>query len=203
MAGGKNLTWNTSDISPNARSQQNGHHGGVVWLTGLSGSGKSTLANGLEARLFQRGWQVAVLDGDNIRHGLCDDLGFSDMDRAENIRRVSEVAALFNQAGLICITAFISPFQADRDRARSVVGAGFSEIYLEAGLDVCESRDPKGLYKKARAGQIKDFTGLSSAYEPPARPEMTLNTGVGQAEDSLTQLETYVLDRYSISSARL
>jgi adenylyl-sulfate kinase len=159
------------------RAERNGHAGCVVWLTGLSGSGTSTLAAELEAALFQRGKQVCVLDGDNLRGGLCSDLGFSPEHRKENIRRAGEVAKLFAEAGLICIAAFISPYRSERELARRVAPQRrFLEIYLNAPLEVCEQRDPKGLYARARAGELKDFTGISAPYEPPTQPDLELRT---------------------------
>jgi len=163
----------------------------TVWLTGLSGSGKSTLAYGLEARLAQLRHACYVLDGDNVRQGLCRDLGFSPEDRRENIRRVAEVAALMNDAGLIVVTAFISPYREDRDRAREIVGAArFLEVYLDAPIEVCESRDPKGLYRRARAGEIPGFTGIAAPYEAPLQAQLVLPTGrvdVGEAERRLLE----------------
>jgi bifunctional enzyme CysN/CysC len=163
-------------ITPEARAAHNGHRGGVLWFTGLSGSGKSTLARELQKRLFMKGYQVMVLDGDNVRRGLCSDLGFSPEDRAENIRRVGEVAALFAQAGMIVITALISPYADDRRRVRAIAPEYFNTIYIKAGLDVCEKRDSKGLYQKARAGEIKEFTGISAPYEEPEQPDMVIDT---------------------------
>jgi adenylyl-sulfate kinase len=173
----ENVFWTNRKISADQRARRNGHAGCVVWLTGLSGSGKSTVATEVEQELFKKGRQTYVLDGDNLRHGLCSDLGFSAGDRKENIRRAGEVAGLFADAGLICITAFISPYRADRERARAVVPAEkFLEVYLNAPLAVCEQRDRKGLYVKARAGLISDFTGISAPYEAPLRPELELRT---------------------------
>ena len=155
-----------------------GHGSAILWFTGLSGSGKSTMANGVNGELHRRGVAGYVLDGDNMRHGLCSDLGFTDADRIENIRRIGEVARLFLDAGVITLTAFVSPFQADRDRARALAPPGdFLEIYCAADLATCEQRDPKGLYAKARAGEIKHFTGLDSPYEPPQSPELVIRTG--------------------------
>ncbi len=179
-------------VTREARIARNGHRGGVLWFTGLSGAGKSTLALALERELFRKGYQVYVLDGDNIRSGLNADLGFSPEDRAENIRRVGEVAALFADAGMIAISAFISPYRADRERARRAAGDGFHEIYIHAPLEVCEQRDPKGLYKKARAGEIPDFTGISSPYEPPENPELVVPTHELSFEESLALLVDYV-----------
>lgn len=159
------------------RETRNGHRGRLVWLTGLSGAGKSTLAVHLEQELFRIGRQVYLLDGDNIRHGLCSDLGFSSGDRIENIRRVGEVGKLMVDAGLICIAAFISPYRSDRDRIRSGLAAGdFIEVFVDAPVAVCESRDPKGLYARARRSEIAHFTGISAPYEPPLKPEIHLQT---------------------------
>lgn len=175
-----NVVWHNATVTRARRETQNGHRGAIVWFTGLSGAGKSTLAHAVEEALHQRGCRTFVLDGDNVRHGLCGDLGFNTESRIENIRRVGEVAKLFMEAGVIVLTAFISPYQADRQRVRGMVAHGeFLEIYCDTALEVCESRDVKGLYKKARAGQITDFTGISSPYEAPNNPELTVNTGGG------------------------
>lgn len=193
--GGKatNIVWHQASITRESRAQQRGHRSTILWLTGLSGSGKSTLANALNAELFSRGLSTYVLDGDNVRHGLCQDLGFSDTDREENIRRIGEVAKLFLDAGLIVLTAFVSPFRSDRDKARSLVqSADFIEIHCAADLEVCESRDPKGLYAKARAGQIKDFTGISSPYEAPEAAELRVATGLQSLEESVAQVIAYL-----------
>jgi adenylylsulfate kinase len=166
-----NIVWHEASVDRAARADKRGHRSAILWFTGLSGSGKSTLANAVNAALFERGLATYVLDGDNVRHGLCKDLGFSDADREENIRRIGEVAKLFLDAGVIVLTAFVSPFRADRDKARDLVEEGdFFEIFCAADLDVCESRDPKGLYAKARSGAIKEFTGISSPYEAPDTP---------------------------------
>ena len=178
-------------ISIGARARRNGHRGGVIWLTGLSGSGKSTLSIALERRLFDLGFQVYVLDGDNMRHGLSADLGFSPEERAENIRRVGEVAALMSRAGMVVITAFISPYRSDRDRARRAAGENFHEVYVSADLATCEARDPKGLYKKARAGEIADFTGISAPYEVPQHPEVAIDTGLLDVEAAVDRLVAY------------
>ncbi len=173
----ENIFWNRGKITAEQRTEMHGHSGCVVWLTGLSGSGKSTVAIELERELFLKGRQVYVLDGDNLRHGLCSDLGFSQQDRKENIRRAGEVAKLFADAGVICITAFISPYRSDRDLARKIAPPGrFLEVFVNAPLKVCEKRDPKGLYAKARAGQIKEFTGITAPYEAPLKPEIELRT---------------------------
>ncbi|MEX2617118.1 MAG: adenylyl-sulfate kinase [Alphaproteobacteria bacterium] len=186
-----------SRISPPDRASRNGHKGGVLWLTGLPGSGKSTLAVELERRLFKAGYNAYMLDGDNIRYGLSSDLGFSPEDRAENIRRVGEVAALFANAGFIVITAFISPYKEDRDQARRAAGDNFHEIFVKADLSVCESRDPKGLYGKARRGEIPDFTGISAPYEEPGNPDFTIDTAAADIDASATSLTEFVAAKFT------
>ncbi len=172
-----NVVWHHATIDRAAREEMNGHKSVVLWFTGLSGAGKSTLAHAVEERLHEMKCRTFVLDGDNIRHGLCGDLGFSDDDRVENIRRIGEISKLFVEAGVIALTAFISPFRVDRDRVRGLLPHGdFLEIFCKASLDVCEERDVKGLYKKARAGEIKAFTGISSPYEEPENPELVVET---------------------------
>ena len=181
-----NIVWHEASVDRAARADKRGHRSAILWFTGLSGSGKSTLANAVNAALFERGLGTYVLDGDNVRHGLCKDLGFSDADREENIRRIGEIAKLFLDAGVIVLTAFVSPFRADRDKARDLVEAGdFFEIFCAADLDVCESRDPKGLYAKARSGAIKEFTGISSPYEAPNTPELKIDTGAQDLAESV------------------
>ncbi len=179
-------------IRPEHRALHNGHLGGVLWFSGLSGSGKSTLAKELQRLLFEKGFQVYVLDGDNIRHGLNADLDFSPGGRSENIRRVGEVAGLFSDAGVIVISAFISPYKSDRDRARVSGGKNFHTVYIKADLKTCEKRDVKGLYKKARTGEIKDFTGISAPFEEPENPDLTLNTATQNIEESVAVLMAYV-----------
>ena len=196
----KNITTVEHRVTRDQRWQHNRHRGGVLWLTGLSGSGKTTLAFELEQRLFKLGMQAYVLDGDNIRHGLGADLGFSPRDRAENIRRVGEVAALFADAGVIAITAFISPYRQDRDQARRAAESAFHEIYLEASLEVCEQRDPKGLYKKARRGEIPEFTGITAPYEAPEKPELVIDTGRLSVESSLRVLTDYAIASFALAS---
>ncbi len=187
-----NITSVEHQISPAYRFARNGHKGGVLWFTGLSGAGKSTLAMDVEQYLFQEGFHVYVLDGDNVRRGLNANLGFSPDDRAENIRRVGEVASLFADAGFICIAAFISPYRADREHARAAAREGFHEIYIQADLETCERRDPKGLYRKARAGAIRDFTGISAPYEAPTSPELTVDTAGNSVEDCVRLIVDYV-----------
>ena len=195
-----NIVWHQASVERNARSQQRGHRSAILWFTGLSGAGKSTLANAVNIALFERGLSVYVLDGDNVRHGLCKDLGFSDSDREENIRRIGEVAKLFLDAGVIVLTAFVSPFRADRDKARGLVIAGdFIEIHCAADLSVCEERDTKGLYAKARAGEIKEFTGISSPYEAPEHPELSINTGDVSLESCVDQVIHYLVDQKIIA----
>ncbi|MFO7654519.1 MAG: adenylyl-sulfate kinase [Candidatus Krumholzibacteriia bacterium] len=173
----KNIVWSDSEISYEDRITRNGHKGAVLWFTGLSGAGKSTLARLVEKELFLRRCHTYILDGDNVRHGLNRDLGFSPEDRNENIRRIGEVARLFLDAGSICITAFISPYRSDRQRARDIMPPGaFIEIYCRCPLDICEQRDPKGLYRRARAGEIPEFTGISAPYEEPEDPEIVVET---------------------------
>lgn len=188
-----NLTAQAHHVDSMARLCRFGHAGAVVWLTGLSGSGKSTLAMGLEAALLDRGYACYVLDGDNIRHGLNANLGFSPEDRKENIRRVGEVAALFAQAGLVCITALISPYRADREVARCASSDHFHEIHVAANLATCEARDTKGLYRKARAGAIAEFTGVNAPYEAPEQPELCIDSGTETVDQSLATLVDYVL----------
>src|SRR5262245_59310049 len=168
----ENIYWTRGKVTIDQRAKQNQHSGCVVWLTGLSAAGKSTIATELERELFSQGKHAYVLDGDNMRHGLCSDLGFSPEDRKENIRRIGEVAKLFADAGFVSITAFIAPYRSERELARRIAAdAKFVEVYLNVPVEICEQRDPKRLYAKARAGQIKDFTGISAPYEPPANPE--------------------------------
>jgi len=179
-------------VTRGERAAANGHEGGILWLTGLSGAGKSTLAMALERALFERGWQAFVLDGDNVRHGLNAGLGFSPADRSENIRRVAEAAKLFADAGMIVIASLISPLKADRERARAIGGDRFHEVWVKADLATCEQRDPKGLYRKARAGEIREFTGVSAPYEAPAAPELVVDTGALGQTDALATLLGYV-----------
>ena len=187
---------NTTEVSHTVTTEErfaaNGHKGGILWLTGLSGAGKSTLAMALERALFDRGWQVFVLDGDNVRNGLNAGLGFSPEDRAENIRRVAETAKLFADAGVLVIASLISPLQADRARARSIGGDRFHAVYVAADFATCETRDPKGLYKKARAGEIPQFTGISAPYEAPETPELAIDTGALSQTEALGELLDYV-----------
>ncbi len=173
----ENLTWHIGEVDKDARAAAHGHRGAVLWFTGLSGSGKSTIAHRVERMLIERGAFAYVLDGDNIRHGLNSDLGFAQEDRVENIRRIGEVARLFADAGGLILSAFISPYRKDRDRVRRLMGPSeFIEVFVDTPLEICEARDPKGLYKKARAGEISNFTGLDAPYEAPTSPEVHLKT---------------------------
>jgi bifunctional enzyme CysN/CysC len=187
-----NITRVEHGVSMEERARRNGHKGGVLWFTGLSGAGKSTLAVALEKLLFEKGYSSYVLDGDNVRHGLNANLGFSPEDRAENIRRVGETAALFQRAGMLAITSFISPYRSDRDRARAAAGDSFHEIYVKADVETCKQRDPKGLYKKAIAGEIKEFTGISAPYEEPDSPNLVIDTAETPLEECLEILVNYV-----------
>lgn len=189
MQKAQNIYWHSHELTREIREASNGHKGVTIWLTGLSASGKSTIASVFEIRLFDLGCHTMVLDGDNVRHGLNKNLGFSKEDREENIRRIAELSKLFTSVGIINIAAFISPYKADRDMARSIQKPGdFIEVYLQCPLDVCEGRDPKGLYAKARAGLVKGFTGIDDPYEPPDSPELALDTAgktVDQCVDEL------------------
>ncbi len=192
MTRSSNVTWHESHIAREDREVRRGHRGAVIWFTGLSASGKSTIATALDHRLFEDGRFSYVLDGDNVRHGLNGDLGFSPDDREENIRRIGEVAKLMADAGAVVLTAFISPYRKDRDRVREIQtrDMDFIEVLVDCPLDVCEERDPKGLYKKARAGEIPQFTGISAPYEAPEAPELVVNTSelsVGECVDALME----------------
>ncbi|QIX96526.1 adenylyl-sulfate kinase [Cedecea sp. FDAARGOS_727] len=186
----ENVVWHAHPVTREQREALNQHRGAVLWFTGLSGSGKSTVAGALEQALHQLGISTYLLDGDNVRHGLCSDLGFSDEDRKENIRRVGEVAGLMVDAGLLVLSAFISPHRAERQMVRERVGEGrFYEVFVDTPLEICETRDPKGLYKKARAGELKNFTGIDSAYEAPLAAEIHLD-----GEQLVTNLVAQILD---------
>ncbi|EOC3061853.1 adenylyl-sulfate kinase [Cronobacter dublinensis] len=186
----ENVVWHAHPVTAAQREQLHGHRGAVLWFTGLSGSGKSTVAGALEEALHQLGVSTYLLDGDNVRHGLCSDLGFSDDDRKENIRRVGEVAKLMVDAGLVVLTAFISPHRAERQMVREQLGAGrFIEVFVDTPLKVCEARDPKGLYKKARAGELRNFTGIDAVYEAPQAPEIHLD-----GQQLVTNLIAQLLD---------
>ncbi|NRA83508.1 MAG: adenylyl-sulfate kinase [Gammaproteobacteria bacterium] len=188
-----NVVWHQHQINKNQRGEQKKQRPCLLWFTGLSGSGKSTVAGALEAALFAQGHHTYLLDGDNVRHGLCTDLGFSDADRVENIRRVGEVGKLMVDAGLIVLSAFISPFQSERQAVRDLLSGGdFIEVFVDTPLATCEQRDPKGLYVKARAGEIKNFTGISSDYQAPVNPEIIINTDQQTIEQSVATIIDYL-----------
>lgn len=196
-----NTVWHHASITRQDREKLHQHKSVVLWFTGLSGSGKSTLAHAVEKRLYEKGISTFVLDGDNVRHGLCHDLGFNDADRVENIRRISEVAKLMLEAGIVTLTAFISPFKSDRLAARNLMQLGeFIEIYCCCSLEVCESRDVKGLYKKARAGEIPFFTGIDSVYEAPDAPELTIHTDAQTVDDSVDMVIDYLITHNLVSA---
>jgi adenylylsulfate kinase len=197
------VVWHPGMVTKADREAIMGHKACTVWMTGLPASGKSTLAVALEKALWQRGVHAFVLDGDNIRHGLNKDLGFSPEDRNENIRRIGEVAKLFTSAGVINVTAFISPYRTDRDQARRIMEDGeFIELYVNCALQECERRDPKGHYKKARAGEIRDFTGISAPYEPPLQPEIVVHTDRESEAESLAKILSYLEEKTYVQSAR-
>jgi len=194
-----NLTWHEGNISKEDRERLLRQKGVVIWFTGLSASGKSTVAHAVEEKLFERGKLSFVLDGDNIRHGLNKNLGFSPQDREENIRRIGEVAKLFAQAGVIAMTAFISPYRGDRDKVRALMNPGeFIEVYVRIPVEIAEQRDPKGLYKKARAGEVKEFTGISAPYEEPRSPEIVLDTGSMTVEQCRDEVIRYLERHYLV-----
>ncbi|WP_373650922.1 MULTISPECIES: adenylyl-sulfate kinase [unclassified Schlesneria] len=187
-----NVTWHAHAVSKEDRCKLNGHKGAVLWFTGLSACGKSTIANAVDHKLHKLGKRTFVLDGDNIRMGLNKNLGFSAEDRAENIRRIGEVAKLFASAGTIALTAFISPYRADRDKVREILPGEFIEVFVDASLETCEKRDPKGLYKKARAGEIKNFTGISDPYEAPEKPELVLDSNSKNIDELADEVIAYL-----------
>ncbi|MBN2716277.1 MAG: adenylyl-sulfate kinase [Deltaproteobacteria bacterium] len=193
-----NIKWHQQHVTSEMKAQLHGHKGATLWFTGLSGSGKSTLANAVALALHERGVSTYVLDGDNIRYGLSRNLGFSTDDRVENIRRIGEVAKLFTDCAIVNLTAFISPFRSDREIARTLQPESFIEVYCMANVAVCESRDPKGLYKKARAGEITGFTGIDAPYEAPENAEVVANTGDDPIEKSVEKIITYLVQQHII-----
>ena len=193
-----NLTPVNHSVEVNERTKRFGHEGGIIWFTGLSGSGKSTLARSLERKLFDKGYNVYMLDADNVRDGLNSNLGFSNEDRNENIRRAGEVSSLFAEAGFIVLSAFISPFHDDRQRAFNAHPKNFHEVYLSADLSTCEDRDPKGLYKRARAGEIKEFTGIDSPYEIPKEPSLIIDTKKLNIDESTDELFSYIVNKIPV-----
>lgn len=196
MTKSSNVVWHNATVTRERREALNGHKSVALWFTGLSGAGKSTIAHAVEERLHTMGCRTFVFDGDNVRHGLCSDLGFSEEDRSENLRRIGEMVKLFTEAGVMALTAFISPFVKDRERVRNLLPHGdFLEIYCRCSLDVCEDRDVKGLYRRARAGEIKEFTGISSPYEEPLNPELILDTDQQSVEDGVDQVLALLRER--------
>lgn len=195
-----NITWHEGQVTKEKRQELNNHKSAILWFTGLSGAGKSTLSVAVEKELHQRGIRTYILDGDNVRHGLNKNLGFSPEDRTENIRRIGEVSRLFADAGVMTLTAFISPYREDRDMVRELVNEGeFIEVYVKCGLEECEKRDPKGLYQKARSGEIKGFTGIDAPYEEPSSPEVTVETDKHPLEVSVQQVINYLIDKNYIT----
>lgn len=191
-----NIVWHEASITKTERRMQNNHHSFILWFTGLSASGKSSVANAFARTLFERGNQAFVLDGDNVRHGLNNDLGFDEGSRKENIRRIGEVSKLFVESGQIVLTAFISPYRQDRQVVRQLVEDGeFLEVYVRCSVETCEQRDPKGLYKKARNAEIANFTGISAPYEEPEHPEFILDTELYSIEECVEQLTTFLTDK--------
>ncbi|PRO66026.1 adenylyl-sulfate kinase [Alkalicoccus urumqiensis] len=202
MTESTNITWHDSEVTKEERQKLNGHKSAVLWFTGLSGSGKSTLSVEVEKQLHHKGLRTYRLDGDNIRHGLNKNLGFSPEDRTENIRRIGEVSRLMVDAGVLTLSAFISPYKEDRDQVRELLPDGeFLEVYVECSLEECENRDPKGLYQKARAGEIKGFTGIDAPYEAPEKPELTVNTTTASIEESAGQIIDYLAGNGYIQAA--
>ena len=198
----ENLTWHIGEVDREARAAAHGHRGAVLWFTGLSGSGKSTIGHRVERMLIERGAFAYVLDGDNVRHGLNSDLGFAAEDRVENIRRIGEVARLFADAGALVLSAFISPYRKDRDRVRGLMGPGeFIEVFVDTPLENCEARDPKGLYKKARAGEISNFTGLDAPYEAPENPEVHLQTANLSVDEAAAQVIRFLDEQNIVGDA--
>ena len=199
MSQSTNITWHDSEVTKEDRQRQNDHKSAVIWFTGLSGSGKSTISVALEKALFEEGKHSYRLDGDNVRHGLNKNLGFSPKDRKENIRRIGEVSKLLVDAGTIAITAFISPYREDRDEVRDILEDGeFIEVYTECSVEECEKRDPKGLYEKARSGEIKEFTGISAPYEAPKHHEITINTETQSIDESVEHILNYLKEHQYI-----
>jgi adenylylsulfate kinase len=195
-----NIVWHQATVTRARRAILNHHNSVVLWFTGFSGAGKSTIAHALEEKLHQLHCHTFVLDGDNVRHSLCADLGFNPEHRTENIRRISEVAKLFLEAGVIVLTAFISPFRTDRFKARDLIGQDFVEIYCDCPIEICEQRDVKGLYQKARRGEVKEFTGISSPYEPPENPELILTTDTLSIENCVEKVFYYLQQRSTLNA---
>lgn len=197
-----NIVWHHATVTRRRREELNNHRSAVLWFTGLSGAGKSTLAHAVEEKLHRMGCRTFVFDGDNVRHGLCSDLGFSKEHRRENVRRIGEMVKLFAEAGVISITAFISPFRVDRQNIRDLMGKDFIEVYCKCDIEICENRDIKGLYKRARAGEIKEFTGISSPYEEPEAPELAMDTGKWSLEECVGMIVEFLTEQGIIMGER-
>lgn len=200
----KNVVWHTPMVTRHLRNILNGHKSCVFWFTGLPSSGKSTLAHAVEKRLYEKGIRTYTFDGDNIRHGLCSDLGFSEKDREENLRRIAEVAKLFVDAGIVVLAAFVSPLKKHREKVRQIIGErDFIEIYCRCPVEICEKRDPKGMYKKARAGEIKEYTGVSAPYEEPENPDLIIDTHLLTLEESIEKVFKFVEEKVMLSKGNL
>lgn len=199
-----NVVWHKPEVTRQLRNILNGHKSLVVWFTGLPSSGKSTIAHSVEKRLYEKGIRTYTFDGDNIRHGLCSDLGFSEKDREENLRRIAEVIKLFLDAGIVVLAAFVSPLKKHREKVRQIVGQeDFIEIYCRCPVEICEMRDPKGMYKKAKAGEIKEYTGVSAPYEEPENPDLIIDTHLLALEDSVEKVFRFIEERLSLSKGNL
>ncbi len=204
MKRNNNVVWHNPKITRQMRNLLNGHKSIAVWLTGLPSSGKSTIAHNVEKKLWEKGVKTYTFDGDNIRHGLCSDLGFTKQDRDENLRRVAEVIKLFLDAGIVVLAAFVSPFREQREKLRKIIGEqDFLEVYCRCPVEICEMRDPKGMYKKARLGEIKEYTGISSPYEEPLNPDLILDTHILSLEESTAKLLMLIEDKISLSNGNL
>lgn len=199
-----NVVWHKPEVTRQLRNLLNGHKSLVVWFTGLPSSGKSTIAHTVEKKLYEKGIRTYTFDGDNVRHGLCSDLGFSEKDREENLRRIAEVIKLFLDAGIVVLAAFVSPFKKHREKVRQIVGQeDFIEIYCRCPVEICEMRDPKGMYKKAKAGEIKEYTGVSAPYEEPETPDLIIDTHLLALEDSVEKVFRFIEERLSLSKGNL
>lgn len=204
MKRNNNVVWHNPKITRHMRNILNGHKSIAVWLTGLPSSGKSTIAHNVEKKLWEKGVKTYTFDGDNIRHGLCSDLGFTKQDRDENLRRVAEVIKLFLDAGIVVLAAFVSPLREQREKLRKIIGEqDFLEIYCRCPVEICEMRDPKGMYKKARLGEIKEYTGISSPYEEPINPDLVIDTHILSLEESTAKLLMLIEDKISLSNGNL
>lgn len=199
-----NVVWHKQEVTREMRNKLNGHKSIVVWLTGLPSSGKSTIAHAVEKKLYEKGIRTYTFDGDNIRHGLCSDLGFSEKEREENLRRIAEVVKLFLDAGIVVLAAFVSPFKKHREKVKQIIGEkDFYEVYCKCPVEICEIRDPKGMYAKARAGEIKEYTGISSPYEEPENPDLILDTHLLTVEEAARKLFDFIVNKISLEKGNL